>query len=267
MVMTSQMTQHLYEEYKDTEIIFTKEIIHTLKMDPRQIYIKSGGSQWPCIINSTSFSSAKVIVGTSSDAYAQLSKRDAPQVSLRFSFYQADGQTMSFFVNCKVKEVNPYMSNKDLAIINFTYTQRPPEDLIQMVGHLLDANANSIKRKEDRILITQDSLRKLGLQKKETVIIVQNVPRHAILQDISFGGCKVILLGLAQFLINKEAILQLEFDDPHETITLKGTIIGTTFIKDRKDIVAANIKFNEDSITLGYKVHINNYLQQSEKKI
>ena len=48
--LTAQAATRLYEEYKDTEIAFTKEIVKTLRMDPRQVYIKFEGSQWPVLL-------------------------------------------------------------------------------------------------------------------------------------------------------------------------------------------------------------------------
>lgn len=264
-IQTAQQAQRLFEDYKNTEIIFTKDIIKVLKMDPRQIYIKSAGSQWPCIINSTSFLQAKIILGTAGGAFQALSKKNPAPINLRFSFYQNDGQLLNFFVSGKVEKISPYMNNKDLAVITLQYTQRPPDDLIFMIGHLLDANQNFIRRKEERILITQDSLRRLNLQRKETIVIIQNIPRHCILQDISFGGAKVILLGLAQFLMNKDVILKLEFGDPDEEIAIKGTIVASVFVQGRKDIFSASIKFDESSISLAYKLRINHYLTTMRK--
>lgn len=264
-IVTTQVTNRYYDEYKDIEVTFSKEIIHALKMDPRQVYIKSGGLQWPCIINSTSFNQAKIILGTKGGAYSVLSVNNPPPVSLRFCFYQSDGQLMSFFVAAKVTCIQPYMNSSELSIITIQYTQRPPDDLIFMIGTLLDANINAVKRKEERIIINQESMRKLGLQKKELVVSVQNVPRHCILQDLSFGGAKVVLLGLAQFLINKEVLLQLDFDDPHETIYIKGIIVRADFVEGRKDIIGASIKFNENSVNLQYKIHINKYLTTIKK--
>lgn len=264
-IQTAQQAQRLFEDYKNTEIIFTKDIIKVLKMDPRKIYIKSAGSQWPCIINSTSFLQAKIILGTAGGAFQALSKKNPAPINLRFSFYQNDGQLLNFFVSGKVEKISPYMNNKDLAVITLQYTQRPPDDLIFMIGHLLDANQNFIRRKEERILITQDSLRRLNLQRKETIVIIQNIPRHCILQDISFGGAKVILLGLAQFLMNKDVILKLEFGDPDEEIEIKGTIVASVFVQGRKDIFSASIKFDESSISLAYKLRINHYLTTMRK--
>lgn len=264
-VVTSQVLNRYYDDYKDTEITFSKEIMRTLKMDPRQIYIKSGGLQWPCIINSTTFNIAKIIVGTKSGAYQVLSKKEPAPVSLRFSFYQPDGQFMSFFVSARVQLCKPYMNSTDLSIVQLQYTQRPPDDLIQMIGNLLDANVNAVKRKEDRIIINQDSMRRLGITKKEMIITIQSVPRHCILQDLSFGGAKVVLMGLAQYLLNKDVQLQIEFEDPHEIITLNGMIVGANFIEGRKDIIIASIKFNDESISLAYKIHINKYITSVRK--
>lgn len=250
-----------YDDYKDTEITFTKDILRTLAMDPRQIYIKCQGNQWPCIINSTSFTKAKIIIGTKGGAYQQLQQdKDQHTLNLRFSFYTPDGQLKGFFTSGKVTEITSYMNSSDLAIVTITYSQRPPDDLIEMVGNLLDANTNAVRRKEDRIVINADTCRKLGLPKEETIITIQGVPRHCILRDISFGGTKVILLGLSQFLMNKEVLLRLEFEEPHEVIQLRGLILGTSPIEGRKDMVAANIRFDESSISLSYKIHINNYL-------
>ena len=265
VVVTAQVLNRYYDDYKDTEITFSKDIMRTLKMDPRQIYIKSGGLQWPCIVNSTTFNIAKIIVGIKSGAYQLLSKKDPAPVSLRFSFYQPDGQLMSFFVSARVQLVKPFMNSSELALVQLQYTQRPPDDLIQMIGNLLDANVNAVKRKEDRIIINQDSMRRLGLTKKEMVISIQNVPRHCILQDLSFGGAKIVLMGLAQYLLNKEVQLQVEFEDPHEIITLNGIVVGASFIEGRKDIIVASVKFNEDSISLAYKIHINKYITSVRK--
>lgn len=264
-IITSQQLNMYYDMYRNTEITFTKEIIHTLSMDPRQIYIKCNGSQWPCIINSTSLSSAKIIIGTKSGAFQALAQPNVSPVSIKFTFYQPDGQLLTFFISGKLENLSSYMSSKDLAIATIQYTQRPPESMIEMLGHLLDANANAIRRKEERIPINAESCRKLGIPKEECVIEIQNVPRHCILRDISFSGAKVILLGLSQFLMNKQASLSLEFDEPHEVIQLQGIIIGATPVEGRKDMFAANIRFDESSITLSYKIHINNYLTSARK--
>ncbi len=262
---TTQQITNYYDMYRDKEITFTKEIIRTLSMDPRQIYIKCAGSQWPCIINSTSFLSARIIVGTKGGAYTQLSKENTP-ASLRFCFIQADGQPLCFFVNTKVSSITPYATSADLALITLTFTQRPPDDLIELIGRLLEANINAIRRKEERIIISEDAKRKLQLLKEETLVFIQNVPRHCIIRDLSFSGTKIIILGLAKFLVDKEVIIRLDFEDAHEPVGIKGVIVGAETIEGRKDLVSLNIRFDEANVPMVYKLHINQYLTAVRKK-
>lgn len=264
-IATNQQISNYYDFYRDKEIIFTKDILRSLRIDPRQIYIKCNGAQWPCIINSTSFQMAKIILGTKGGAFAQITKKDTPPVSLRFCFIEPDNEPLSFFISGKVAEVTPYMNSQELAIITLSYTQRPPDDLILKLGTLIEASINFTQRKEERIIINQDSKHKLNIEKEETIIYIQNVPRRCILRDLSFSGAKVILLGLSKFIKDKETILRIQFNDPFETLDIKGTIVAADLIEGRQDIVAASIRFDENQVPLSYKIHINNYVTANRK--
>ena len=88
-VTTSQQLTRYYDLYRETEITFTKEIIRTLNLDPRQVYLKCVGSQWPCIINSTSFLAARIILGTKGGAYAYITKNN-PTISIAFHLLLVD---------------------------------------------------------------------------------------------------------------------------------------------------------------------------------
>lgn len=265
-IATSQQISQYYEMYKDTEVTFTRDIIRTLSMDPRQIYIKCSGGQWPCIINSTSFVAAKIIVGTKGGAFQQLAQTEAASCSLRFCFFLGDNQILSFFISGHVASIRLMDGQSDLALVTIEFSQRPPDDLIEMIGHLLDANSNFIKRKDTRIIINAETKRVLTLQKAETIIKVDSVPRNCIMRDISFGGAKVILMGMAQFLQNKPIELLVSFEDPKETFSLKGTIVRIEEIQGRRDIIAVNIKYDEASIPLSYKMHINDFISESRKR-
>lgn len=264
-IVTSQQITKYYDQYRDTEITFTKDIIRAIGLDPRQIYVKCNNGQWPCIINSTSFQHAKIIVGTKGGAFQSLSNKDTTGINIRFCFFETENQLMSFFVAGRVTSIVPYMNSKDLAIVTITFTQRPPDDLIEVIGRLLEANSNAIRRREERIILNEDSKRKLGLVKEEAIIMVQGVPRHCIVRDLSFSGAKIILLGLSQFLTNKPATLRLEFEDPDEVIQLNGAIVAAELIEGRKDIVAASMSFSEKMVPLSYKLHVNNYLTAVRK--
>jgi c-di-GMP-binding flagellar brake protein YcgR len=128
------------------------------------------------------------------------------------------------------------------------------------MGRLLDANVNSTKRREERIDITSETLRKLNIVAKETAVFIQAVPRRCILRDISFSGAKIIMMGIARFLVDKEAILRIDFDDPRQSFLLKGTFIRAENIEGKKELIALAIQFAENTIPMGYKIRINEYL-------
>ena len=266
-IATNQLINEYYNRYRENELVFTKDIMRILRIDPRQIYVKCSGAQWPCIINSTSFQQAKIIIGTSGGAFQQITKKDAPPVNLRYGFTELDGSPLVFFVTCRVSDVTPYMNSLDLAVVTLSFTQRPPDDLIYKLGTLLAADDNFTHRKEDRIVINEDSKRALGIDKKETIIYIQNIPRRCILWNLSFSGAKVVLMGVPKFLENKDCITRFMFSEPNEIVDVKGSIVQSFPVEGRQDLAAVGIKFDENQVPLSYKIRINDYLSTTRKKM
>ena len=267
-IATSQQLTRYYDVYRDTDIVFTKQVIRTLNLNPRQISVKCNGRQWPCIINSTSLRSCKIIVNTNGGAVAALAKAGSSTVSIYFCFTPPDVQPITFFVNAKVEdnEIQPFNGNKDLSIVTLNFTQRPPDDLIEIIGTVLEANANSIQRRDERIAITADSKRKLNLLKEETFVYMQNVPRHCIIRDISFSGAKLIMLGVKAFVVNKDVILHFDFTDPQEPMDIKGKVVTVEDVAGRRDLIVANILFDEAQVPISYKLRINSYSTSVRKQ-
>lgn len=262
---TSQQLARYYELYQNIDVTFSKEVIKATALIPQEVYIKALGSQWPCVINSSSLTGAKIIAGMKSGIYEKI-QQGTTSVSLRFSFMDQDkNEPKSFFISSKVLGVTQYGGSPDLILISLSYTQRAPDDLIETLGSLLEANINSAKRKEERILITPDSMRKLGIIQKETIVFIQGIPRRCILRDLSFSGAKVIMVGIATFLQDKEIVLRVDINEPRIAIGLKGKIVRTENVENRKDLVALAIQYNETEIPMSYKMHINNYLGQQRK--
>jgi hypothetical protein len=130
------------------------------------------------------------------------------------------------------------------------------------MGRLLEANMNSSRRREERILLNPDSMRRMSLVSKDSYIYVQGVPRKCILRDLSFSGAKAIIVGLAKFLVDKECILRLEMDEPRESLDIKGSIVRYEDVEGRKDLTAIAIHFDEQAVPMTFKMHVNDYLSQ-----
>ena len=266
-IANSHQISRYYDFFRDKEIVFTKSNLQILKMDPRQIYVKCAGGQWPCLINSSSLQSAKIILGTNSGAFLAMQKDKNLAVSIRYCFLDANNAPIHFFVNCTVGDINKYQNTEELAVVTLNFTQRPPDDLIFKIGEFLEASENFYHRKEDRIDINKNSIRKLGLEKEESVIFVENVPRRCILKDLSFGGAKVMLVGVPKFLVGKNIGLKIDFIDTNESVLIPGIIPRAEFLEGRKDIASVHIAFNADTVPMVYKIHINSFITTYQKTI
>ena len=261
-ILTSQKISEYYERFKTIDVTFSKEIIQVTGLIPSQVYLKCVGDFWPCVIFSTSFQGAKIVANIKSGILQKL-ERANNMVSLRFSFKNADtGNPVTFFINTKSSGYTSYGGSQDVALFSLQFTQRPPDDLIEIMGRILDANVNSAKRREERIIITHDSIRKMKIISKESAIFIQGVPRHCILRDISFSGAKLIMMGVAKFLVDRDEALRMDFDDPRESFLLKGKFIRSEAVEGRKELVALVAHFDESVIPMGYKIRLNDYLSQ-----
>jgi hypothetical protein len=262
-ILTSQKINVYYERFKAIEVTFTKEIIQVARLITNQVYLKCVGDFWPCVIYSSSFQGAKIVVNIGSGILQKLEKANN-MVSLRFCFLNPDtGNPVTFFVTTRSLGYAPYGASKDAAIFTLQFTQRPPDDLIEIMGRILDANVNSAKRREERILITSDSARRLNLLSKEIAVFIQGVPRRCILRDISFSGAKIIMIGVAKFLLNRDVGLRLDFDDPRESFQIRGKFIRSETVEGRKELIALAILFDDNQVPMGYKIRLNDFLSQT----
>ncbi len=264
-VTTSQQITRYYEQFRNIDVTFTKEVIRATLLYPKQVFLKSLGYQWPCIVYSSSMAGAKIIVNMATSLRETIRKANN-LVSLRFSFLQKDkADPLSFFVSARITGSTPYGSQKpDLHFLNLTYTQRPPDDLIEILGKLLDAHATSKRRKEQRIAVTADSARKIGINAKDVFVYIEGVPRRCIIRDLSFGGAKLIILGVAKFLVNKGAILRVQVTEDESYIDIEGTVIRFEAVEGRNDIAAIAVQFNEDTVPVTYKMLLSTYLRGSK---
>jgi len=261
-VLTSQKISEYYARFKTIDVTFSKEIIQATGLITNQVYLKCVGDFWPCVVFSTSFQGAKLVVSLKSGILKKLEKANN-MVSVRYCFkYAEKGNPVTFFVNARSAGYAPYGNSEDMALFSLQFTQRPPDDLIEIVGRILDANVNSAKRRDERIAISPESLRKLNISSKETAVFIQGVPRRCILRDLSFSGAKIIMMGVAKFLVEKDAALRIDFDDPRQSFLMKGKFIRSEIVEGRKELVALAVDFDESTVPMGYKIRINDYISQ-----
>lgn len=259
--MTSQQINRFYDQYKDIDVTFNKDVIRATGLVAKHIFLKFLGTQIPCIIFSSSLSGAKIIANITQDTFERLRKANN-LVSLRFSFQESDkNDPLAFFVASRITGFNPYNKERpSLNFVNLEFTQRPPDDLIATIGGLLEANMNSSKRKEERIQVDANSIRKLGLTSKAGQLIIGGIPRPCIIRDVSFSGAKVVVSGVAKFLLGKDCQLHIETNE-QRAFNIPAQIVRNEPVEGRKDLTAIALNFREEQIPIEYKMLINEFLK------
>jgi hypothetical protein len=274
-VLNAQKIASYYELYKEIDVTFTKDMIQTTGLFTEQVHLKCGGDFWPCVFFATSFQNAKIVANIKSGLLDKL-QRANNSVSIRLCFKSSEkGTPLTFFVAGRVTERSPYKNSADVNMMSIQFTQRPPDDLIEIIGRVLDASINSTKRKNERIVISADSQRKMKLVSKEAAAFIQGVPRRCILREMSFSDAKIIMMGVAKFLVDKETALRFDFDDPRESFLVKGKFTSAENVEGKQEMLAMAMDFYEPHIPMGYKIRLNDYfnavradnrVQQQEKE-
>lgn len=259
-VLLSQKITAYYDRFKDISVTFTKEIIQVTGLLTQQVHLKCGNDFWPCVVYSASFETAKIVANVKTGLLGKLQNTNN-LVNLRFCFRpQGESNTITFFIAAKVLASVPYGSSQDVNMFTLQFTNRPPDDFIEIMGRVLDANVNSAKRKDVRVPMTPDNIRKLNILSTEGAVFIERVPRRCILRDISFSGSKVIMMGVAKFLVDKEVALKIDFNDPREAFLIKGKFVRAENVEGKKEMVALGILFDEAAVPMGFKMRLNDML-------
>ena len=260
-IATSQQIAKYYETFRTISVTYTKDVVKSTGLLPQNVFLKCLGEQWPCVVYSSSFNEAKVLAPNKPGLIEQIAKANN-LLSLRLSFQVSENaDPVSFYISGKVGGFAPYaQSNGTLQFVVIQYTQRPPDNFVEILGRMLEANVNSTRRHEERILLTPDTMRKIGLSRKETTVLIEGVPRKCILRDLSFSGSKMIIMGLAKFLVGKTCQLRMDLEEPRETIAITGKVVRYEDVEGRKDLTAIAVQFDQASVPISYKMHINDYI-------
>ena len=121
-------------------------------------------------------------------------------------------------------------------------------------------------RAEERIVLTEETNRKLNIDLKKVFLLVDNLPRKCLLRDLSFSGARIILMGNAKFILNKPVVLRLEYDNGRRTFNLPGVCLRSETVEGRKDLAVLGLKFADKGIPIEYRLLINEYMTLTRPK-
>ena len=265
-VITTQQISKYYDQFKGTDVTFTKDVIRATLLYPKNVQLRCLGYQWPVILYSSSMNSAKIIANVKAPIKEVTAKANG-LVQLRYSFIQREkNDPLSFFLNAKIASFMPYSKDQpELSFINLVFTNRPPDELILRLGQLIEANVAYQQRREERIPATPEVLDALGIDPRGSSLVIDGLPRKCILRDVSFSGAKLILMGLAPFLVNKSGVLRYTLTEGAGTLNVPATVIRFEQVQGRQDLAAFAIRYDEDRVPAEYKMRLSAFLKTLKK--
>jgi hypothetical protein len=259
-IITSQQIARYYDQYKTTDVTFNKQVISALGLVAKGVYLKIQDRQLPCVVFSSSMASARVIASLPSSVMLAL-RQVSNRLALRWCFKLPDKvEPITFFVPCRPSGFIHYaVQGPDVHFVTLEFTQRPPDDLIQILGSLLEANANSQRRKDERIVVTPETQKKLGLETREAALVVEGIVHKCILRDLSFSGAKVVVSGNTTAFADKTVSLKFTRSEQMPEMTLSAVVARVDEVGGRTDILAVSMRYSADP-PMGYKLLINSYI-------
>jgi hypothetical protein len=262
----SQRLQNYYDEYKSTLITFSKEIIQVTGLQTKQVVLKCGTDTFPCLVYSASLEEAKILATNKYELIEKLKEVNGV-LSVVFCFKVPPGdQTVTFTISARAVSFANYGSAADLSMFTLKFSQRPPDEFIGIMGRIFEANASFSVKRDERILITAETMDKLRFAKKEADLTVEGVPRRGIFRDISFSGARIVIIGIAKFLIDKSASIKFGFTEPDESYSINGKFVGARRVAGRNDMLVMDMAYNEP-VPMAYKVRLSDYLNSDSPLI
>lgn len=264
-IVTTQQLARYYDQYRTTEVTFNKQVAAATGLVGRNVYLKILDRQLSCIVFSSSMAGARVIANISPTIVTAL-KQVNNRISLRWCFKLPDKvEPITFFVPCHPTSYAHYaVQDPDVQIVTLEFTQRPPDDLIQILGMLLEANSNATRRKDERILLSADVMKKMGLESREAAILIEHASFKCALRDVSFSGAKVLAAGNAAAFSDRKVTLKIDRGDPGLDILIPGVVRRAEEVGGHQNILAIGIEFQGD-IPMSYKLLISSYLGSVRK--
>jgi len=264
-IITSQQIVRYFEKYRDTDVTFNKQVVAATGLVSKNVYLKVLDRQWSCVVFSSSMAGGRVIVNVKETFFAAL-KQSNNRLTLRWCFKQPDkDEPITFFVPCHAGGFMHYnVQNPDVQMISLEYTQRPPDDLILIIGALLEAKSNSQQRKDERIVLTPENIKRFGLDSRDAFLAFDSAERKCILRDVSFSGARVLFPGHLQSAVGKQISLRIPRGEQTAEMVLRGVVRRVEEVGGRKDILVIGIEYSGVP-PMAYKLLINSFLNLARK--
>ncbi len=241
---------------------FTKQVVQTLGLQPKQIYFKYNSEYYPCVIFESSLCEAKIFINIDESTLDMLTSLKT-RCFLRFYFIDLSTNIpVAFLAACNVTEYSAYNSTKsEVFLVNVVYINRPPDDLIYRIGSLIETKQYFNLRKEERYKIDDYAIKKMGLGSNFSLVKHDDKLIKMCLRDISLSGCQFLITSNHPLEKGFFCDVNLNFPKYKRDFTIQGKVVRVEQLGESV-IIAVSVQFADSEIPLEYSTILNNFAKQ-----
>lgn len=246
--------------YCATEVTFNTQVILACGLVTSALQLTVGELALPSVLYACSMKGARVIAEVGADFPETLELHDN-RALLHLGFRPKDELSdFTFLVASRVESLAVFSTRKpQVQFLTLFFRQKPPDMLIAILGSLLETNANAVGRRQQRIVLTPESMKKIGMASKESCVAFGGASRRCIVQDLSLGGAKVLVTAAGNGNGDTRIALKLARCEVKDDILLNGSIVRVEDVDGRSDMVALSIRYSSEP-PASYKEKITSYL-------
>jgi hypothetical protein len=261
--LTSQHLSRYYQSFHDTEITFNSQIIMASGLMTSEVRLTIGDRHIPCVLYACSMEGARVIAEIGEQA-AEALKHSHNLAALRLGFQQQDDDApLVFFIAARVESLSEYNPQRpQVHFVTLEFTQKPSDVLIGVLGSLLEIKANALQRRDERIVMTPEIMRRIGIMSRESCVAIGGASHRCILRDLSFGGAKILTSAAGASANAKRVLLKLARCESRDDTVLDGSVVRVEDVEGHTDLVALSIQYSSDT-PISYKQKINSFFAES----
>lgn len=252
-LLGTSVLQNLYQDYLDTELTYSKEVALGLGMLPAESTIKWQGDLYPCVVHSCSFRMARVLVRLTAAQWDAL-ESGSRVTTLTLTFAQSKTgkkELYQFNGTLQVVQHNVAGEGEVSALLSIGFSHRPPEGFLQAQGSYLNLKKEAVQRREDRIPVNNETKEMLGLSTLSTTVTVDHIERKCLLRDLSYNGARVILTGVAPFLLDKPFSLAMPLVG-RSPVHIPGKIVRAEAVEGHRGLAVIALGYHPERVPVEY---------------
>lgn len=245
---------NIYNTHKEHNIAFNQNVVSRLGIIYDQVYLKCRDIKVPCAIYSSSMIRAKIIAKLDYSFLNNL-RLACSFVTLRLNYIENGSKKETpFCIGSKILHFKKFSLDKpDIYYITLEYVNRPPDELISILGNHILKQLYYQKRAVQRYILNPIITKNSNIM--EQFLFKSGRGKKCILTEISLFSAKIIINGVDNEFLSGDSVLLLIKSAVVEGLgEMVGHIKEVEFLDVKERLYSLVIHFNQDLIPPLYKM-------------